>query len=58
MQNEIGILEFIHAFVETMDKYFDNVVRGRRWAVSAPSNRPFPTLLPFSAVRVGHHVQS
>lgn len=25
MQNELGILEFIHAFVETLDKYFENV---------------------------------
>ncbi len=24
-QNELGILEFIHAFVETLDKYFENV---------------------------------
>ena len=25
MQNELGILEFIHALVETLDKYFENV---------------------------------
>lgn len=25
LQNELEILEFIHAFVETMDKYFENV---------------------------------
>ncbi len=25
IQNELGILEFIHAFVETLDKYFENV---------------------------------
>ena len=25
MQNELGILEFIHAFVETLDRYFENV---------------------------------
>ena len=25
LQNELGILEFIHAFVETLDKYFENV---------------------------------
>jgi len=24
-ENELGILEFIHALVETMDKYFENV---------------------------------
>jgi hypothetical protein len=24
-QNELGVLEFIHAFVETLDKYFENV---------------------------------
>ncbi len=24
-ENELGILEFIHAFVETLDKYFENV---------------------------------
>ena len=24
-QNELGILEFIHALVETLDKYFENV---------------------------------
>lgn len=28
-QNELGMLEFIHAFVETLDKYFENVVRLR-----------------------------
>ncbi|GMF32211.1 unnamed protein product [Phytophthora fragariaefolia] len=28
-QNELGILEFIHALVETMDKYFESVVRWR-----------------------------
>ena len=26
-QNELGVLEFIHALVETLDKYFENVVR-------------------------------
>ena len=26
-QNELGILEFIHVLVETLDKYFENVVR-------------------------------
>ncbi|KAF1784235.1 AP complex, mu/sigma subunit [Phytophthora cactorum] len=26
-ENELGILEFIHALVETMDKYFESVVR-------------------------------
>lgn len=26
-QNELGVLEFIHALVETMDKYFESVVR-------------------------------
>jgi AP-4 complex subunit sigma-1 len=24
-QNELGVLEFIHALVETLDKYFENV---------------------------------
>jgi AP-4 complex subunit sigma-1 len=24
-QNELGLLEFIHALVETLDKYFENV---------------------------------
>lgn len=24
-ENELGMLEFIHAFVETLDKYFENV---------------------------------
>ncbi|RLN61327.1 hypothetical protein BBJ28_00005321 [Nothophytophthora sp. Chile5] len=27
LTNELGILEFIHALVETMDKYFESVVR-------------------------------
>ena len=32
VQNELGILEFIHALVETMDKYFESVVRfGDTW---------------------------
>lgn len=26
IQNELGVLEFIHALVETLDKYFENVV--------------------------------
>jgi AP-4 complex subunit sigma-1 len=26
-ENELGVLEFIHNLVETMDKYFENVVR-------------------------------
>jgi hypothetical protein len=26
MQNELAILEFIHCVVETMDRYFGNVV--------------------------------
>jgi AP-4 complex subunit sigma-1 len=26
-QNELSILEFIHSMVETLDKYFENVVR-------------------------------
>lgn len=26
VKNELGILEFIHALVETMDKYFESVV--------------------------------
>lgn len=26
-ENELGMLEFIHALVETLDKYFENVVR-------------------------------
>lgn len=25
MQNELGVLEFIHALVETLDKFFENV---------------------------------
>ena len=25
LQNELGVLEFIHALVETLDKYFENV---------------------------------
>jgi hypothetical protein len=25
-QNELGYLEFIHTLVETLDKYFENVV--------------------------------
>lgn len=25
MQNELGVLEFIHALVETLDRYFENV---------------------------------
>ena len=25
LQNELGMLEFIHALVETLDKYFENV---------------------------------
>lgn len=28
-QNELGVLEFIHALVETMDKYFESVVRSQ-----------------------------
>lgn len=27
LQNELGLLEFIHCLVETLDKYFQNVVR-------------------------------
>tara|TARA_Y100000780_G_scaffold215984_1_gene218911 strand:- start:439 stop:912 length:474 start_codon:yes stop_codon:yes gene_type:complete len=27
-ENELGMLEFIHALVETLDKYFENVVSG------------------------------
>ena len=27
-ENELAILEFIHALVETLDRYFENVVRG------------------------------
>ena len=27
LQNELAILEFIHSFVETLDRYFENVVR-------------------------------
>jgi len=27
-QNELAILEFIHTLVETLDKYFENVVSG------------------------------
>jgi hypothetical protein len=26
-ENELGILEFIHALVETLDKYFERYVR-------------------------------
>jgi len=26
-QNELAVLEFIHALVETLDRYFENVVR-------------------------------
>lgn len=29
-QNELGTLEWIHSLVETMDKYFENVVSGCR----------------------------
>ena len=25
-QNELSVLEFIHAYVETLDRYFENVV--------------------------------
>jgi AP-4 complex subunit sigma-1 len=28
-ENELAILEFIHALVETLDRYFENVVRAR-----------------------------
>ena len=28
-ENELAILEFIHALVETLDRYFENVVRSR-----------------------------
>ena len=27
VQNELAVLEFIHALVETLDRYFENVVR-------------------------------
>jgi AP-4 complex subunit sigma-1 len=31
-ENELGILEFIHALVETLDKYFENVsLLARAW---------------------------
>ena len=29
VQNELAVLEFIHALVETLDRYFENVVRLR-----------------------------
>ena len=27
-ENELGVLEFIHALVETLDKYFESARRG------------------------------
>ena len=44
LQNELGILEFIHALVETLDKYFENVVRAKPEAlVALRSLSPYPT---------------
>ena len=40
--NELSYLEFIHNLVETLDKYFENVVSTQS--------------LFISIVRVGHHV--
>ena len=37
-ENELAILEFIHALVETLDRYFENVVRA-----SARSRRARPS---------------
>lgn len=34
LQNELGVLEFIHCLVETLDKYFENVVCGCHRRVS------------------------
>lgn len=34
VQNELGVLEFIHALVETMDKYFESVVCHRLFVLS------------------------
>lgn len=31
LQNELAILEFIHCVVETMDRYFGNVVSAQPW---------------------------
>lgn len=42
-ENELGMLEFIHALVETLDKYFENVVScGLLFA----DCRPAPCSLP------------
>ncbi len=49
LQNELGILEFIHALVETLDKYFENVVRNVARGPLLRSDRsphPPPTLHP------------
>jgi len=38
-QNELGLLEFIHCLVETLDKYFQNVVRSCSLHKHKPANQ-------------------
>ena len=40
--NELGLLEFIHALVETLDKYFEN----GEWSSVLPPPRPPPPPTP------------
>jgi len=50
-QNELGILEFIHAFVETLDKYFENVWCVPRRASAARAAESHPPAPPAPAPR-------
>jgi AP-4 complex subunit sigma-1 len=45
-ENELAILEFIHALVETLDRYFENVVR----AANEPACNPTPRLVSAPSV--------
>ena len=48
-ENELAVLEFIHALVETLDRYFENVVR-RGFAHSAALLATSTSLPPCSIV--------
>ena len=47
--NELGMLEFIHNMVETLDKYFENVCELDVSLNSMRPNKP-QTLCPFGIV--------
>jgi hypothetical protein len=45
-QNELGVLEFIHALVETLDKYFENVCElDSAYTCSCLRHRPAKSLV-------------